>query len=703
MVDWEKQPMFNEGINTIIKSRSRTFLAFCFSFIMGVSLFSIDLGLADGQFYLYVFLFLILFFLIILWHKLIVRFVFICILFFVIGGLRFYWSVPSFEADKLIYYNGHTVDMVGRVSQEVMIKENNTQAVVSVVTVGAKKVTGKVLLFLPPYADLKFGDRVRTNCQLKKPIGSDSFINYDKYLARDGIRSQCNWPKLEKLPYDPSWLEKVIIKFYNFKSQIQTQVDKLWVEPESTLMAGLLYGARSGFSPEVNNDFSRVGITHIVAISGYNISVVASILIGLLLAVGLKRRRAFWLAILGIGLFVLFTGASASVVRAGVMGVIVLLAGQLGRLSRIGNVLVFTAAVMLLFNPFVLVWDAGFQLSFLSTVGLIYLSPILTGYFKLDHKNIFIKSLLESLITTISAIIVTLPLILFQFGRLSLVAPLANLLIVWSVPYLMLVGFGAIILSVVFFPLGQLVVWVAYLGLKYVIIMAHYLASWPLASVNFSVSLWVMVGLYLLIILCMSRVKILNSTVGYDLAALDYDKKEKYLNSFEQNKILPLFGEVKGKKILDVGAGTGRLALILGNAGAQVTALDVSVEMLKMLAKKNSKIETVVGEAEDLPFKDNIFDFVTATFLIVHLKNPTAFFDEAYRVLKDDGRLIITNINQKEAPEVKTKQGNIKIESYYHRPEKIIEELENLAFKIEKNIFVYENDICINQIIVAGK
>ncbi len=201
----------------------------------------------------------------------------------------------------------------------------------------------------------------------------------------------------------------------------------------------------------------------------------------------------------------------------------------------------------------------------------------------------------------------------------------------------------------------------------------------------------------------MAKIKMLNSTVGYDLAAAEYDKKEKFLNSFEQNKVVPLFGELKGKQILDVGAGTGRLALALHNIGAKVTALDVSFEMLKVLKDKNNKIETVVGEAQNLPFEDNSFDFVTAAFLVVHLKNPLSFFDEAFRVLKDGGKLIITNINQKEPPEVKTKQGKIKIESYYHRPEKIIEGLESLAFTIEKNIFVYENDIWINQIVVATK
>lgn len=473
---------------------------FCFCFIFGVAIFSVNVEANNRQFYLFLCLFLVLFFLTFFWSDLFKRFILICALFFILGGLRFYWSLPSFQENKIIYYNGQTVNLVGKVAQEVAVKENNNQAVVSVSMVGDKKVTGKVLLFLPPYTDLQFGDRIQMECKLEKPVGSESFVNYDKYLARDGIWSQCSWPKIIKLSYRPSWIENIIIKFYNFKQTIQIQVDKLWTEPESSLMAGLLYGARAGFSSEVNNDFSRAGITHIVAISGYNISVVASVLMGGLLMIGLNRRRAFWFAMFGIILFVLFTGASASVVRAGVMGVIVLLASQLGRLSRIGNVLVFTAAVMLLLNPFVLVWDAGFQLSFLSTLGLIYLSPILNNYFVLDSKNVFIKNLKENFTTTMSAILATLPLILFQFGRLSVVAPVANLLIVWTVPYLMLAGFIAIILSWLCFPLAWLVAGVAYLGLKYVIMMSHGLASWSLASVGFSVSWPVMAVLYLLII-----------------------------------------------------------------------------------------------------------------------------------------------------------------------------------------------------------
>lgn len=201
----------------------------------------------------------------------------------------------------------------------------------------------------------------------------------------------------------------------------------------------------------------------------------------------------------------------------------------------------------------------------------------------------------------------------------------------------------------------------------------------------------------------MPKIKIKNSIEGYNLAAKNYDKKEAFLNSFEQSKLVPLLGDITSKKILDVGAGTGRISVELARRGADVTALDVSKEMLNILKLKNSHIKTVVGDGEHIPFEQNTFDVVVAAFFIVHLKNPTYFFEEAYRVLKPGGVLVVTNINQKEPPEVKTAEGMIKIESYYHRPEKIIESLNKVAFLVEKEIFVKEQDVWINQIVIAVK
>jgi ubiquinone/menaquinone biosynthesis C-methylase UbiE len=201
----------------------------------------------------------------------------------------------------------------------------------------------------------------------------------------------------------------------------------------------------------------------------------------------------------------------------------------------------------------------------------------------------------------------------------------------------------------------------------------------------------------------MKKVKVFDSTEGYDLAAKEYDKREGYLNSFEKKQLLPLLQDLKGKKVLDVGAGTGRLSIMLAAAGAEVTSIDVSEKMLKELNRKNRKIQTVVGEAENLPFEKEFFDVVTAAFLIVHLKDPTRFFDEVYRVLKNGGQFIVTNINQKDPPRIKTKEGEIVIESFYHRPERIKEILESLAFGIKEELFVKENDVWVNQIILAEK
>lgn len=200
-----------------------------------------------------------------------------------------------------------------------------------------------------------------------------------------------------------------------------------------------------------------------------------------------------------------------------------------------------------------------------------------------------------------------------------------------------------------------------------------------------------------------TSVKLLGSVAGYSLAAQDYDKRENYLNSFEQGKLLPLLGDVTGKKVLDVGAGTGRIAVQLSKLGAAVTALDISEEMLKVLAKKDTHILTVLHDAEDLPFDKDTFDSVVANFLVVHLKNPERFLDEVYRVLKPGGLLVVTNINQKDPPVVKTRAGEIIIESYYHRPEKIRLLLESLAFGIEEEIFVKEGELWTNQIIAARK
>lgn len=475
-----------EGINKIADSKSRTFLAYCFSFILGVGVWSWSMEARWGVF-LYGILFLIILLIIWYWRDKNYRFILFCLLFFCFGSLRFLWSMPDCNNPKNIcYFNGGRKDLVGWIGAEPTREISQTKYIF-------KTSLGKVLLVTPLEPSFDYGQELLVSCSLQAPKDQlDSVFSYRQYLAKDGIYSICGSPKIlevKKTMQGNIFMQKIL----SWKNIIQNQVGELWTEPEATLMGGILYGARAGFSDELKNNFNRAGITHIVAVSGYNVTIIAQWLLIFFIGIGLWRRQAFWGVVTMIVLFVIFTGASSSVVRAGIMGILVLVAGQLGKMSKIGNVLVLTAGTMVLLNPFILIWDAGFQLSFLATLGLVYVSPVLKQKLGPHLQN-------EILISTFSAIIATLPFMLFTFGRISTVAPIANVLILWIIPWLMLLGFVAIIFSFIFYPLGQLIAWVAGLGLKYVIILAEWFGEQSWSAWEFSLPWWGMVSLYLLLI-----------------------------------------------------------------------------------------------------------------------------------------------------------------------------------------------------------
>jgi len=365
-----REQIFNSKSKTLAAlehSASGRFLAFCFCFVLGVGIFS-TLELPVYWLYrIFLSVFFIGFLLVIFWRDLFKRFVLLCVLFFILGAGRFLITIPQ-NPNNLFFHTGETLVITGSVDDEPLKYLDETRYVL-------KTTQGKLLLSLPFYSTYGYGDKLELQCRLDAPkTFPTSNFRYDNYLARQGIFAICSLPKIISVTPTQGFSSMKII--FKWKEFINNQVEKLWPEPNSSFMAGLLYGARTGLPDDLLNNFSLVGITHIIAISGYNISIIAVGFMSLLIACGLYRQRAFWICVVGIILFVIFTGASASVVRAGIMGMIVLIAGQIGRVTRIWNVLAITAALMLLANPYVLIWDAGFQLSFLATIGIVFLSPI---------------------------------------------------------------------------------------------------------------------------------------------------------------------------------------------------------------------------------------------------------------------------------------------------------------------------------------
>jgi len=197
-----------------------------------------------------------------------------------------------------------------------------------------------------------------------------------------------------------------------------------------------------------------------------------------------------------------------------------------------------------------------------------------------------------------------------------------------------------------------------------------------------------------------------ESPEGYDLYAPQYDeyKNLAYLKRFEEDVVDKFLRDVKGMKVLDVGCGTGRIVADLRREGAVVSACDVSEKMVQKVNEKFTRLEAIVGDIEELPYSDGEFDFVVALFVVVHLKDLRDAFDEVYRVLKDGGVFVLSNINQRKAPKLKLEdKREIVIESYYHRPEDILKALEDSFFRIEKEEFVRDGGVWVNQIIRAIK
>ncbi len=432
--------------------------------------------------------------------KLEVRVCLIVIIAVSMGVSRWQLSWPVVSDQRVEWYNNQQVTMVGVVSAEPQQRLQKQQVTLAVRQVDGRAVAGKVLLTLPLYPDYKYGDLLLVEGEIKPVPSFDSFA-YDKYLSLFNIYSVSYYPQVKKIGFDPPNL--ILAKLLQLKAAVIKRVNLLVAEPYAAFLGGLLWGAKRSIDPQVMENFNLTGTTHIVALSGYNIMILFVMVMFIMPWLGVSRKYAYIAVISVIVFFVVITGMSASVVRAALMSGLVIMAYTLGGGVRTSIILLLTALIMCLINPKVLLYDVGFQLSFLATIGLIYLAPFIQRYFNWIPN---ILSLPEAVVTTLSAIFMTAPLIIYQFGRFSLVALPANLLILFIIPIIMAVGFAAVAVSFVYFPLGQVIGWIGQLLLSYPLWITEKLASFSLASLLINrLPTPVVIGWYVMVFLVLIK------------------------------------------------------------------------------------------------------------------------------------------------------------------------------------------------------
>ncbi len=320
----------------------------------------------------------------------------------------------------------------GMVEEEPDAGENNQKLVVKTEGMKVLVTTGLEQYF-------RYGDEVRLSGKPKLPenfvTDQGKVFDYVNYLRKDGIRYVVSYPKIEILSRGRgSFLRNAL---FFAKEKFMDALKVSIPSPESKLLGGLILGDRSSFSSDMRQQFVDTGTIHIVALSGYNVTIVAEWIMKIFSF--LPRLAGFGAGILGIILFVIMSGGTSTAVRAGIMAVLGILARVLGRPYEAGRGLILAAAAMCLANPLIIAYDASFQLSFLATAAVIFVPPRIEKHF----YWIKWKWLREITVTTSSAYVCVAPYIFWQMGNLSLVAIPANLLVLPAIPLTMLLGFAA--------------------------------------------------------------------------------------------------------------------------------------------------------------------------------------------------------------------------------------------------------------------
>lgn len=360
---------------------------------------------------------------------------------------------------------------------------------------GWEPTRARVLVRTARYQDWAYGDRVAAYGDLNAVERGTGY--WADYLARQGIYSTMNYAQLqlEERPQGLDFLRTVD----DVRGRLLGLCEALLPEPQASLLAGILVGGRAGMPQDFRDALNTTSTSHLIAVSGYNVTVVAGV--ALLLAIRfLARRKATLLAIAVVWGYSLLTGLPPSALRAAIMATMALSSVLVGRDSDALPFLCFSGAVMVGLDP-QLLYDLGFQLSFLATAGLVLLEPVL----RLGLARLRVPGwLASSFSVTVAAQLAVLPVLAANFHAVSLVSPLTNLLLAPILPGLMATGAVAVALGAIALPLGQVAAPIAWLYLTYMVEVVRWTAQLPAAAASTGNLAFAQIALYYLLLLGVS-------------------------------------------------------------------------------------------------------------------------------------------------------------------------------------------------------
>jgi len=380
-----------------------------------------------------------------------------CLLFLVLGVARMQISEFNIANNKLSKLNGKgQIVLTGTIYSEPDVRDTYQKIKVKV-GLPAQAGDSLILVTTNRYPEYEYLDVIKLIGKLETPGQTEDGAilgSYKNYLMKDGIYSAMNFVAIEKIGQaKPNILQKIYSTILWSKQKIRESIRHNFSPPQSSILEGTILGDNGAMTSDLKNKLNITGLRHIIAVSGTHVVILSAIIMSVLLAFGFWRGQAFYIALIFICIYIVFTGLPPSGVRAGIMGLIYLLSQKIGRQTMSSRLIALACALMLLINPLLLFYDVGFQLSFLAVLGLIYLEPLIKNFIKRLTKE-KVEDFVGIFSTTFAAQIFTLPIMIYNFGNVSFVSPITNLLVLPIVYGLMVFGFLVSTIGALFDFLG---------------------------------------------------------------------------------------------------------------------------------------------------------------------------------------------------------------------------------------------------------
>ncbi|QFR38614.1 ComEC/Rec2 family competence protein [Candidatus Gracilibacteria bacterium 28_42_T64] len=382
-----------------------------------------------------------------------------------------------------VYLNNNKHNVTFEIENLHKVGEFNREYIANVSQIEDLKVLSniKAIIIIPFNLKPEKGYIIESQVKLYALHNSPEF-QYKNYMLSKDIYFKSYLNSFEIIKIQKS--HKILEGIYYIRNKFLETIHQIYPSEEAIFLGGILIGARENLPDSLKTDFNNSGLTHFIAVSGFNITILI-IFLAFILQYFPIFIRIFFITIF-ISFFTILVGENAPVIRASIMGLVGYYILMSGRKGNSLSIILLTAIVMIPFSPLSLNYDVSLHLSFLAVIGIVYTQNFFKKIFYFLPDTLSIR---EAFVLTMGALSFTLPIMIFNFGQVSLLAPFANIAVTWTIPIAMILGFLSIIVYFIFPLVGSIIAYFTWIFLKFDIMMVHFFGNieWALLKIDFGI------------------------------------------------------------------------------------------------------------------------------------------------------------------------------------------------------------------------